>query len=225
MNDKRQKNQLELAFTEEGRSEAPRAPREGTESCTAKCETESPAGEEQLMEEVWGQENCQQALRRVKANKGSPGIDGMKVAELPGYLKQLASPTGATVKRNLPTATGEASGDREAGRRGAQAGHSDGAGPVCPAGGDAGPATQMGPDVFRAQSRVSSATLSASGGGQGAAVYRRGQPLGGGSRSGKVFRCARASPALSAGEIPVPERERAAPPGIKSWAHEGNDMS
>jgi len=88
MNDKRQKNQLELAFTGEGRSEAPRAPREGTESFAAKCETESPAGAEQLMEEVCGRENCQQALRRVKANKGSPGIDGMKVAELPGYLKQ-----------------------------------------------------------------------------------------------------------------------------------------
>jgi len=40
------------------------------------------------MEEVCGRENCQQALRRVKANKGSPGIDGMKVSELPGYLKQ-----------------------------------------------------------------------------------------------------------------------------------------
>ncbi|MGC2475269.1 MAG: group II intron reverse transcriptase/maturase [Candidatus Sulfotelmatobacter sp.] len=88
MDDKRQKNQLELAFTGEGRSEAPKAPREGTESITAKCETESPAGEEQLMEEVCGRENCQQALRRVKANKGSPGIDGMKVSELPGYLKQ-----------------------------------------------------------------------------------------------------------------------------------------
>src|SRR5437762_14210310 len=88
MNDKRQKNQLELAFTEEGRSEAPRAPREGTESCTAKCETESPAGEEQLMEEVWRGANCLRALRRVKTNKGSPGIDGMKVGELPGYLKQ-----------------------------------------------------------------------------------------------------------------------------------------
>src|SRR5712672_3265793 len=90
MNDKRQKNQLQmvLAFTGEGRSEAPRAPREGTESLTAKCETESPAREEQLMEEVCGRENCQQALRRVKANKGSPGIDGMKVSELPGYLKQ-----------------------------------------------------------------------------------------------------------------------------------------
>jgi RNA-directed DNA polymerase len=90
MNDKRQKNQLQmvLAFTGEGRSEAPRAPREGTESFAAKCETESPAREEQLMEEVCGRENCQQALRRVKANKGSAGIDGMKVSELPGYLKQ-----------------------------------------------------------------------------------------------------------------------------------------
>src|SRR5437667_3794062 len=90
MNDKRQKNQLQmaLAFTGEGRSEAPRAPREGTESYTAKCETESPARAEQLMEEVCGRENCQQALRRVKANKGSPGIDGMRVEELPGYLKQ-----------------------------------------------------------------------------------------------------------------------------------------
>jgi hypothetical protein len=79
MNDKRQKNRLQmaLAFTVEGRSEAPRASREGTESFTAKCETESPAREEQLMEEVCRRENCQQVLRRVKANMGSPGIDGM----------------------------------------------------------------------------------------------------------------------------------------------------
>jgi RNA-directed DNA polymerase len=90
MNDKRQKNQLQilLAFTEEGRSEAPRAPRGGTESFAAKGETESPAKAEQLMEEVCGRENCLQALRRVKANKGSPGIDGMRVEKLPGYLKQ-----------------------------------------------------------------------------------------------------------------------------------------
>src|SRR5258708_33493100 len=90
MSDKREKTQLQMAldFTGEGRSEAPRAAREGIESCTAKCETESAAGEEQLMEEVCGRENCQQALRRVKANKGSAGIDGMKVSELPGYRKQ-----------------------------------------------------------------------------------------------------------------------------------------
>jgi len=40
------------------------------------------------MEEVCERENCQQALRRVKANRGSPGSDGMRVEELPGYLKQ-----------------------------------------------------------------------------------------------------------------------------------------
>jgi RNA-directed DNA polymerase len=88
MSDKRQKNQLELAFTEEGRSEAPKASQEGTESRTAKCETERPASEEQLMEEVCERENCRQAYKRVKANQGSPGIDGMKVGELSDYLKQ-----------------------------------------------------------------------------------------------------------------------------------------
>ena len=88
MSDKRQKNQLVLAFTEEGRSEAPKASQEGTESLTAKCETERPASHEQLMEEVCERENCWQAYKRVKANKGSPGIDGLKVGELSGYLKQ-----------------------------------------------------------------------------------------------------------------------------------------
>ena len=40
------------------------------------------------MEEVCELENCQQALQRVKANQGSPGVDGMTVDELPEYLKQ-----------------------------------------------------------------------------------------------------------------------------------------
>src|ERR1700740_3651516 len=88
MSEKGQKNQLVPACTEEGRSEAPKTCREGTESRTAKCQTERPASHEQLMEEVCERENCWQAYKRVKANKGSPGIDGMKVGELSGYLKQ-----------------------------------------------------------------------------------------------------------------------------------------
>src|SRR6516162_9979175 len=88
MSDKRQKNQLELAFMDESRSEAPRASTEGTESLAAKRGTESLAIGEQLMEEVCERENCKQALARVKANKGSPGVDGMTVHELPGFLKQ-----------------------------------------------------------------------------------------------------------------------------------------
>src|SRR5215472_13193106 len=88
MSDKRQKNQLELAFTDESRSEAPRVSAEGTESLAAKRGTESLAIGEQLMEEVCERENCKQALARVKANKGGPGVDGMTVHELPEFLKQ-----------------------------------------------------------------------------------------------------------------------------------------
>jgi RNA-directed DNA polymerase len=88
MNDRRQKNQLVLAFLAEDMGEARRAAGEGTESFTAKRQTESPAIGEQLMEEVCERENCKQALARVKANKGSPGVDGMTVHDLPGYLQQ-----------------------------------------------------------------------------------------------------------------------------------------
>ena len=86
MGDKRQNNQLGLAFGEETRREAPQSPGEGTETPTAKRMIESPATHEQLMEEVCERENCLQALKRVRANKGSPGIDGMTVGELSGYL-------------------------------------------------------------------------------------------------------------------------------------------
>jgi RNA-directed DNA polymerase len=88
MGDKRQKNQLVLAFMEEDRGEAPNDLREGTESSAGKRGIESPAIAEQLMEEVCGRENCKQALKRVKANKGSAGVDGMTVQQLPEYLKQ-----------------------------------------------------------------------------------------------------------------------------------------
>ena len=88
MGDKRQKNQLVLAFLEEDRGEAPKGLREGTESSAGKRGTESPAITEQLMEEVCERENCMQALKRVKANKGSAGVDGMTVQQLPAFLKQ-----------------------------------------------------------------------------------------------------------------------------------------
>jgi RNA-directed DNA polymerase len=40
------------------------------------------------MEEVCERRNCKQALARVKRNKGSAGIDGMTVEQLPAYLKK-----------------------------------------------------------------------------------------------------------------------------------------
>jgi len=88
MSDKRQKNQLVLAFAEMSRSEAPRDSGEGTETPMAKREAESMAISEQLMEAVCERKNCRQALARVKSNKGSAGIDGMTVEQLPTYLKR-----------------------------------------------------------------------------------------------------------------------------------------
>src|ERR1700680_4642830 len=88
MSGKRQKNQLLLAFAEEYRGEAPNGLKGGTETFMAKRGTESPAIGEQLMEEVCERENCRQALARIKANKGSAGMDGMTVQQLPEYLKQ-----------------------------------------------------------------------------------------------------------------------------------------
>src|ERR1700675_2104451 len=91
MNGRRQKNRPEqevLAFPAESRSDAPTAAVQGIETLMAKHRTESLAGTERLMEEVCELENCKQALRRVKMNKGSPGVDGMTVDELPEYLKQ-----------------------------------------------------------------------------------------------------------------------------------------
>jgi RNA-directed DNA polymerase len=88
MSDKRQKIQLKLAFTEDSRSEALMAFEEGTESLKGERRTESPAMVEQLMEEVCERENCERALKRVQSNKGSAGIDGMTVKQLPAYLKK-----------------------------------------------------------------------------------------------------------------------------------------
>jgi RNA-directed DNA polymerase len=85
---KQQKNQLKLAFPAEGGGEAPKFAGRGTEAVRAGYGAESPASPECLMEEVCQRDNLVRALKRVKANQGSPGIDGMRVEELTDYLKE-----------------------------------------------------------------------------------------------------------------------------------------
>jgi hypothetical protein len=86
--DKRQNIQEKLDFSSEQTGEACQAGREETESRQAVHEPESPASTIRLMEEVCERENLLEASRRVKANKGSAGIDGMTVGQLSGYLKE-----------------------------------------------------------------------------------------------------------------------------------------
>jgi RNA-directed DNA polymerase len=50
--------------------------------------TESTANTERLMEEVVERKNLMAALKKVRSNKGAPGVDGMTVDELGGYLKE-----------------------------------------------------------------------------------------------------------------------------------------
>ena len=84
----RQKNQLELAFGPGGRGEALRPGSEGTEAAAVESRTESSALTARLMEEVCERNNLKVALRRVERNKGGPGVDGMTVEELRGYLRE-----------------------------------------------------------------------------------------------------------------------------------------
>jgi RNA-directed DNA polymerase len=89
MSGRRQKiRQMKLAFAsrDEGEAGVPDAAR--AEPLTAKRIAESPAGDERVMEAICDRENLQAALRRVKSNKGGPGVDGMTVRQLPGYLRQ-----------------------------------------------------------------------------------------------------------------------------------------
>jgi RNA-directed DNA polymerase len=86
--DKRQNIQLELDFSLSSAGEACEAGREEIESLWTAHDTKSPANTNRWMEEVCERENLKQALRQVKANKGSAGIDRMTVGQLSDYLKE-----------------------------------------------------------------------------------------------------------------------------------------
>jgi RNA-directed DNA polymerase len=86
--DEQQNIQIELDFSTVLTGEAREAGREGTESFGATNGSENPASTNRLMEEVCERENLKEALRRVKANKGSAGVDGMTVGGITDYLKQ-----------------------------------------------------------------------------------------------------------------------------------------
>src|ERR1019366_3984468 len=86
--DKQQNIQIELDFSSARTGEAREAGREETESSRAMSGTENPDSTNRLMEEVCERENLKEALRRVKANKGSAGADGMTVGGISDYLKQ-----------------------------------------------------------------------------------------------------------------------------------------
>jgi len=85
--DKQQNIQLDFSVAPTG--EAREVGREETESSGARNESEKPASTDRMMEEICEWKNLKDAMWRVKANKGSAGIDGMTVDELPDYAELL----------------------------------------------------------------------------------------------------------------------------------------
>ena len=86
--DKQQNIQMELDFSSALTGAARGVAGEETESPMATNEPENPARTNRLMEEVCERENLKEALRQVKSNKGSAGMDGVTVDQLTDYLKQ-----------------------------------------------------------------------------------------------------------------------------------------
>src|SRR5580704_6714773 len=188
LKDEKQQNiQMELDFSSEPTGEAREAGGEETESSGAMNGTENPASTNRMMEAVCERENLKAALRQVRANKGSPGVDGMTVVGIKDYLKQhwpaireqllngtyepqpvrrveIDKPDGGVRKLGIPTVL-----DRFIQQA-------------------AGSAEAVGPDVFRSQLWVPAGTVCSSGGGTGAAVHRRRPRLVRRSRFGEVFR-------------------------------------
>ena len=86
--DKQQNIQMVLDFSSALTGAARAVAREETESPMVTNEPENPARTNRLMEEVCERENLKEALRQVKGNKGSAGMDGVTVDQLTDYLTQ-----------------------------------------------------------------------------------------------------------------------------------------
>ena len=181
--------QLSQTLVAEGRGEALDAVAEDAEPLMAKPAPESPALAERLMEEVCDRDNLESAWKRVRSNKGSPGVDGMTIDAAKDYLREhwpniraqllegtyqpqpvkrveIPKPDGGIRKLGVPCVA-----DR-----------------LISAGYAASPPRAVGPDVLRAQLRLSTGALRPSGRSSGATLHRRGLQRCGRSRSRKVLR-------------------------------------
>jgi RNA-directed DNA polymerase len=98
MSDKRQNTQkepksiydpqLRLAFAPGVTGEAQDAAGGRVESLFSPHENQSSTKPLTVIQEVLQPDNLEAALAQVQANKGSAGVDGMTVAQLPGYLRR-----------------------------------------------------------------------------------------------------------------------------------------
>ena len=80
--------QLQQTVGAKGRGEALDCASKEAEPLMANSAPESPALTDRLMEEVCDRGNLEKAWKRVRRNKGSPGIDGMTIDDAKDYLRE-----------------------------------------------------------------------------------------------------------------------------------------
>ena len=88
MSGTRQKTHCSVALEPAGAGEALSGGSSRAEPFAANPASKSPASTEQLMEEVCSRENLEAAWKRVRRNKGSPGVDGMTIDAAKDYLRE-----------------------------------------------------------------------------------------------------------------------------------------
>lgn len=89
MDAKRSNQQLWLPFTRMEAGEARPPARQGVEASDTPPGHESPAAQAvTLMEDICSGRNLSEAIRRVIANKGAPGVDGITVRELEAHWRR-----------------------------------------------------------------------------------------------------------------------------------------
>src|SRR4051794_16423479 len=113
MNGMRQKIQYSLALELVVQGETPVSSYQGAEPFVAKLAPESPALTEQLMEEVCDRGNLVRAWKRVRQNKGSPGVDGMTIDDTKDYLREH----WPSIRSQLLEGRGRSSGLKSPSRR------------------------------------------------------------------------------------------------------------
>lgn len=93
--ERQQGRAYQLTFDFEGQAETPRhdqggddgiRPARSEEPQTSAASDPARALTDRLMEEVCRPENLNRAYRRVKANRGAPGVDGMTIRQLRSWL-------------------------------------------------------------------------------------------------------------------------------------------
>ena len=82
--------QLPIGLDNESELETAQLEPQGGQSCAAA--TDKPALDslsEDLMERIVAQENMERAWKKVKANRGAPGPDGITLATFPDHFRPL----------------------------------------------------------------------------------------------------------------------------------------